>query len=248
MLAHFLDRLQDHYLWLLGLLFMVEPFLDYTVIRYRDWADHYVSRKLRTRIAITLAILAAFAACFLAFRDEYNLSRAAIGERDEARRQLSTITPTNQQRIIERLSADLTAARAEIDAQRAEIEKLRPKPPRHLTENDKQQLIRAFTPIKDQFPELQISAPGDGEAQGYAKELAATFNDQIGIKVARVGFVIATSPTLANLSVAVKSLDKVPPKAELFAKTMIDAGFTIVGSTFDALADDQFVLVVGPQH
>jgi hypothetical protein len=90
----FLYRLQDNYLWLLGLLFMVEPALDYYFESYRDWADRYLSRKLRTRLSIGLSLVAVFFACFMAFRDQYNATieannekQIAIGERDEARRQ-----------------------------------------------------------------------------------------------------------------------------------------------------------------
>lgn len=94
---HFLDRLQDHYLWLLGLLFMIEPALDYNIEQYKEWADRYVSRHVRTRIAITLSAAALFCAIFLAFRDEYDAAELAkksvsqvTGERDEARRQRDT--------------------------------------------------------------------------------------------------------------------------------------------------------------
>lgn len=97
----FLDHLQDHYLWLLGLLFMIEPFLDYSVERYHEWADHIVSHRVRTRVAISLSIAAAFVACFLTFRDEYNSSQQehtavekALAERDEARHQRdSNVSP-----------------------------------------------------------------------------------------------------------------------------------------------------------
>ena len=74
---HFLDRLQDHYLWLLGLLFMIEPFLDYHIERYRELANQIISHRLRTRIAISLSIATVFVACFLAFRDEYISSQQA---------------------------------------------------------------------------------------------------------------------------------------------------------------------------
>src|ERR1700730_5394592 len=87
----FFIRLRDHYLWLLGLLLMVEPLLDYHIERYRDWAVRYVSRKSRTRAALCLSILTAFVACFLAFRDEYYAAETAIGERDTARAQVTDL-------------------------------------------------------------------------------------------------------------------------------------------------------------
>jgi hypothetical protein len=91
-----LYRLQDNYFWLLGLLFMIEPALDCCVQSYREWADKYVSRKLRTRLSIGVSIAAAFIACFLAFPDQCdatiqanNEKNTTIGERVEARRQLT---------------------------------------------------------------------------------------------------------------------------------------------------------------
>ncbi len=121
---HFLDRLQDHYLWLLGLLFMIEPTLDYNIERYKEWADKFVSRRVRTRIAITMSAAALFCASYLAFRDEYDAAELAkksaqqiTGERDEARRQRDTnVSPS-----LDRMSGDLLAARGQIDAQAKQI-------------------------------------------------------------------------------------------------------------------------------
>jgi hypothetical protein len=123
-LLEFLYRLQDHYLWLLGLLFMVEPALDYNIERYKEWADKYVSRRVRTRIAVTLSVAALFCASFLAFRDEYDAAQLAgksveqiAGERDEARRQRDmNVSPS-----LERMSGDLLGARGQIDAQAKQI-------------------------------------------------------------------------------------------------------------------------------
>lgn len=127
--GQFLYRLQDHYLWLLGLLFMIEPALDYWIESYRTWADTYVSRRLRTRAAITISIVAAFIACFLAFRDQFEATVVAnaekqtvIGERDEARRQRDQKLSPDQQFAVDRLSGDLVAARGQIDSQKQKIE------------------------------------------------------------------------------------------------------------------------------
>src|ERR1700730_16819610 len=87
----FFIRLRDHYLWLLGLLLMVEPLLDYHIERYRDWAVRYVSRKSRTRAALCLSILTAFVACFLAFRDEYYAAETARSQVTDLQKKLTTM-------------------------------------------------------------------------------------------------------------------------------------------------------------
>jgi hypothetical protein len=87
----FFIRLLDHYLWLLGLLLMVEPLFDYHIERYRDWAVRYVSRKLRTRTALCLSILTAFVACFLAFRDEYQAAETAQSQITDLQNKLRTM-------------------------------------------------------------------------------------------------------------------------------------------------------------
>lgn len=93
-LGQFVDRLQDHWVWLMGLWFMVEPAADSLFDGYRAWADHYISRRVRSRASWGVAISTAFVACFLAFHDQFNATVTAtdrlnviIGERDEARRQ-----------------------------------------------------------------------------------------------------------------------------------------------------------------
>lgn len=53
---------------------MVEPILDYNIESYKAWADRYVSRGLRTRLAIFLSALSLLVANFLAFRDEHRLA------------------------------------------------------------------------------------------------------------------------------------------------------------------------------
>jgi hypothetical protein len=71
-LLQFAYRLQDHYLWLLGILLMIEPMLEYHVKSYRERADKLLSGDTRRRIAWALSFMCVFVACFLAFRDEYN--------------------------------------------------------------------------------------------------------------------------------------------------------------------------------
>jgi hypothetical protein len=108
-------------------------------------------------------------------------------------------------------------------------------------------LTQAFSNIKADYPTLNISASNDGEAQGFARELKAFFND-LGMHVDRVGFLIAISPESAPLQVAIKDLKKVPPKAERFARAVSEAGFQVTGALFEAIGDDQFVLIISSQR
>src|SRR5690348_2022677 len=102
---------------------MIEPVLDYNFESYKEWADQFISRRARTRVATTLSVLSVFVACFLAFRDEYNATIQAkeqtaivIGERDEARRQLAVNTPSAQQNTIEKLQGELEATKGQLAA------------------------------------------------------------------------------------------------------------------------------------
>jgi hypothetical protein len=253
----FFHGLKDNWLWLIGLCLMAEPLLDSLWEGYRNWADRYVSRKVRTRFSWTIAISCTFIACFLAYADQLQKTETVIGQRDEARRSSSPI----QQSTIDRLSADLTVARGQIDNQAKIIERqeveiagqnkqitaLQPKPERHLSDDDKRRLEVAFAAIKDQFSALQIGAP-EGEPQGYAGEFAEEFRS-MGIQVPPVMMVFATTAKTAPLQVTLKSFDKVPPKAELFAKAMKTAGFEVVGGKMDTLTnDDAFMFIVGPNR
>ncbi|MGH6888440.1 MAG: hypothetical protein ACREHF_04470 [Rhizomicrobium sp.] len=64
-------RLIDHFWWLLGIVLVVEPWLDAHVERYRAWAERYLSRQARARVAWTISIVCLFVASAWAFSDEY---------------------------------------------------------------------------------------------------------------------------------------------------------------------------------
>jgi len=98
----------------MGLLLMVEPLLDYYWDSYRGWADRVISRAWRTRLAITLSVLAGFIACFLAFQDQFHETQTALSkfnsvkvERYEARRQLAA--SSNPNNIARKLDKDQKA-------------------------------------------------------------------------------------------------------------------------------------------
>jgi hypothetical protein len=231
-----------------------------------------ISSDWRKRIEITALVLAVFYAGYEAWIDEYAAVQRANndigliqGERDEARRQRDANVSHVQDATINRLSGDLETARGKIDAQTQQIEaqeiqlkkqaeeiaKLLPKPPRHLNDTERQNLIRVFTPLKGEFQTLVINAP-EGEPQGYAKDFMDIFNS-IGISVPRIGLVFATSASLNNgaavpLQVAVKDNKKaIPPAAEKFAEALVVAGFSVEGGSLDNLGDDQFALIVPPR-
>jgi hypothetical protein len=67
----FAARLGDHFWWLLGVLFMIEPWLDAHVEKYKNFADQFISRQLRARLAWTVSIVCLFIAGAWAFSDEY---------------------------------------------------------------------------------------------------------------------------------------------------------------------------------
>jgi hypothetical protein len=234
-------------------IFAVEPMLEsFLRVSWKKSLDERWPKDRRHRHFRWGSVIAVFVASFMAFDDISTKSRkthtsdqaalkTALNERDEARRQRdSNISP-----IIDRLSGDLVTARAQIDEQTKEIEKLKPKPPRHLTDDDKRNLTRVFTPLKSEFPSLEISAP-QGESQAFAREFMTIFND-IGIKVPRVGLVFIISAEASGLQVAFRDSAKVPEKAERFAKAMIESGFPVIGTQMDTLGEDQFILIVGLQ-
>jgi hypothetical protein len=257
------------YWWVLvpGGVLAVEPMIEGLFpSKFKAKADRWWPKSRRHHHFRWASIIATLVAFFLAF-DEVNTKNYAAkrelvkieGERDEARRQ--SASPT-QQSTINRLSGDLTAARGQIDeqrrlieaqqaqisAQKTELEKLQPKPDRHLTEKDKENLARLFTAIKSEFPTLRIAAiSSDGDAQGYAREFMTEFN-KIGIRVDRVEIVFPASPVHSQLMIAVMDYQKIPSKAEAFAKAMGDAGFSIDGSRYENLPEDQFIFVVGSQR
>ena len=177
-LLHFLDRLQDHYLWLLGLLLMIEPVLDYNIERYRDFVDQFVSRRARTRGAITLSILAALVACFLAFRDEYDATvqakaqtATAIGERDEARRQLAATAPGAQQQTIEKLESELESTRSQL----ASVRDLYAT--RHLSQEQRSIIQKIAKSPDDEKFSISVFQPGDcRDCNEYSTEFIETLN------------------------------------------------------------------------
>jgi hypothetical protein len=263
------------YWWALaaGGIFALEPMMEsYLRPEHKAWLDTHWSKETRQRHFRWASIAAVLIASFFAFDDINTKSKVThktdldvigkvTGERDEARRQRDSNISPLQQSTIDRLSGDLTAARGKVDAQEklieaqqsqiasqnSEIQKLKPKPARHLTGDDKTRLGAAFSKIKVDYPTLSISAPSEGEAQGFAHELMTFFNG-IGIRVDRVGILVALTAETAPLQILIKDFSKVPPKAEQFARAMVEANFPVIGGKIESIGDDEFILVVASQH
>ena len=252
--------------WVTGVVFVTEQGFEFFVPKIWKQIDGRFAKPMRRRALLWLCAVGFLCASFQAYDDASSKNRAnysalhsAIGERDEARRQRDQNVSPVQSDKINTLSGDLAAARGQIDsqkqqlekqegeitAQKAEIDHLKPKPARHLTDDDEKNLSRVFSPLKEQFPTLDIKAP-EGEPQAYAKELMNAFN-HIGIKVERVGLVFATSDESAPLQVVMKNFNHIPDNAQRFAKAMQDAGFKVAGGQMDELRDEQFILVVARQ-
>lgn len=243
------------YWWLLvpGGIFAIEPMTEGLLPdKWQKAVNKRWPRSKRHRHFRLASIAAVFIASFMAF-DDVNVTNAKL------QKQLSALEHSNpvQQSTIDRLSGDLTTERGQIDTQeklikaqeeeiarqKQEIAALQPKPARHLTDDDRKHLDETFNPIKADFPNLAVFAPADGEAQGYAKELADEFN-KIGIKVGRIAIIFPTSARSFPLLVAYKDGAHIPPKAEKFAEAMERAGFKVQGGTLDTLGGDGFALIV----
>jgi hypothetical protein len=102
----FFERLQDHAIWLLGLVLMVEPILDSLWGGYRKWADSYLPTRARQSIAWAIIVCCVVVASFLSFRDQFNIAKEAEirvqtlnGELAETRRQFANVqsVKTNEQ-------------------------------------------------------------------------------------------------------------------------------------------------------
>lgn len=64
------------------MLLMAEPIVDYYWSGYQSWADKYVSRKVRTSVAIGISVLALLWSGFLAFNDQYDATLKVTSDRD----------------------------------------------------------------------------------------------------------------------------------------------------------------------
>jgi hypothetical protein len=240
-------------------LFAMEPYIQ----AYWPWAARQLKRlsdQTRHRIEIGILVIAVFYAGFSSWSEERDAKTKvendlnhAISDRDEARRQRDgKISP-----LIDRLSGDLVTARAQIDEQSkrvAEQDKQiadlkSPKPARHVTADQKANILQNFTPLAHLFPTLQISVPaGDGNAYAYAQELVDIFKQINGIHAQEIGLLFATSVAGPgpDIFILVKNLSHVPENADVFARTLLNCGFQVRGGKMEQLSDNGFIVVVGP--
>jgi hypothetical protein len=223
--AAFGQRLLDHWIWLMGLWFMFEPAADSLFDKYRAWADRYISRHVRSRVSLAVAIFTAFVACFLAFQDQFNATVAAnnslnviIGERDEARHQRDA----NASPAIDRLSGDLISARAQIDTLRRQIE--RQQTPRHLTPEQRAAIVDAISPFQGQKITLACSI-SSWDCTSFARDFQSAFkqaewdtSDKITIGIA-IGYDDAGIEVAVNPQ-TVTDPNKVPPSVRVLMETL----------------------------
>jgi hypothetical protein len=215
--------------------------LDAAASSYWPQAKRLLDRMPQDRRR-NLEILALFLAVLYAGFATWNPERKARDQEHEARAKAEqqASMPRDGQQIIDRLSGDLIAARAQIDALKKERDAERQE--RHLSDADKDDLLRVFKPLVSALPELRISA-SEGEPQEYAREFMNFFNDVIGIKVARVGLLFRTSARSAPIQVVVKDPTHPPAKAVLFLQSLSNAGFHVQSGILETLGDDEFILV-----
>jgi hypothetical protein len=227
-----------------GALFGLEAFLAAYWPAAKRLLDR-VPQTTRRNAEYVILVLCVFYAGFAAWSDEYDAKVAATKERDDALGKLAAYSATGQGETISRLGAQLQATQAKLseleqrEAKRREV--------RHLTDAQKEALTKQLTPIASDYPSLKLCAPGEGEAQGYAKEFAEVFN-KAGIKVDHVCFVFPTSPGVQEFTIAVKNLDKVPPKAEQLARALNAAGFDVKGGTNNTLSNEEFEFIIDAKH
>jgi hypothetical protein len=258
----FLYRLQDHYLWLLGLILMTEPLLDALWSGYRRTADRYVSRKIRTRISWTVVVACAFIACFLAFQDQYaatlkarNEIATVKGERDEARHQRdANISPT-----LNRLSGDLTAARGQIDAQKqqiaeqqAELARLRATyAHRRLTAQQKQAIVQIIKQTGEKYS-FAVFQPNDcDDCNEYSSDFIETLTAPlVGWKVSLFTTMVGgVNPHFRGIALLVNDPKK-PSRAALVLATALSAAkikFEGAAAKGFQVPKDGVGLLIGPK-
>ncbi|MGO8839902.1 MAG: hypothetical protein ACLQF1_01825 [Methyloceanibacter sp.] len=220
-LGQFFARLRDHWIWLLGLWFMLEPAADSLFEGYRSWADRYISRHLRSRVSWIVAISTAFVACFLAFQDQFNATiiangkrDTAIGERDEARRQLSA---------------------------NAVIETSFP-----LSEEQEKRLgeVLENVPKEKRFP-ITVACPDS--AAIYANKMAAVFKSHGWGADASCNFLIQSTGTGIGFALSadvVSGKKKVSPNGAMLMELLDSAHIKYEKTAFDVIHDDSYWLIV----
>jgi hypothetical protein len=115
--------------------------------------------------------------------------------------------------------------------------------PRHLTDEQRQKLSDALTPLVAVLPSFKVAAPSDGEAQGYAKEFVDLFK-KIGLKAEGPTFIIPTSANSVGVKVIINDFSHVPPIAEAFAQALRSVGIPVHGGLMP-MGADEFQMAIG---
>jgi hypothetical protein len=261
----FIDKAWDHWLYLMGILLMVEPLLDYYWEGYKKWADRFTNRRARTRFAIAVSFLAILWVCLLTFRDQYEETKSKTAQLAAATIKVEAgrveIEGQNGDGGLKKRVSDLEAQLREKQREllQAESEKPRetvrylPSPPvtvslqpiqRHLSEAQHKTLIVEMIPYKDQLRGLLVISEG-GESARYAMDFIKAFKEA-GI-AAVYGPFPGTSDrdTDRGVLVGFTDPDHQSPLGQKFVVAMrnsgIDVNITRSGGTGSSLDFDVFI-------
>jgi hypothetical protein len=177
----YFSKAWDHWVYLVGLLLMVEPLLDYCIADYQRWANRYVSRERRTRFARWVSVIALLVVGAFAFKDQYEETKTfqdKAGQADAlAKARLAEIEGSDGKgglkEQIASLQAQLKESQRELAQSQAvpprEVYKYLPAPPvtvavqipqRHLSQSERQALQTALASMKDQLKGLIVFSEG----------------------------------------------------------------------------------------
>jgi hypothetical protein len=228
-----------------GGIFAIEPMMETLLLpSWNEGLNQWLPKTTRQRVSRWASVVALMVASFLAF-DDVNLrnrelqkeAQQVTSERDEARRQRDA----NVSPIIDRMSGDLTAARARIDAQkkqidqqetkinaqRAELEKVeQQQAPRRLSAEQQRTLINALSPFPGQ--KIRISAlMGNTESIDLANDFVfvvreASWDDDTGMVL-----YMPAGPPLTGVEMIMNTEVRdagVPPAARALVDALIQVG------------------------
>jgi hypothetical protein len=189
-ILNFTDGLFDHWWWLIGIVFMVEPLLDAHIAGYRAWADKYISREKRSKIFWSISLACLFMACFMAYRDEYLVAADA---ETRAKNELAEIEGADGKGGLKKQNSELNSqltqtqealAKAKAEKPR-EIYKVLPAPPvtvsierphRHLSPEQHKALVAGITPLKNELQGL-VAFSEAGDSLRYLVDFLKAFSE-----------------------------------------------------------------------
>lgn len=163
-----------------GSLFGIEAFVQ----KYWPWAKNKLDRMQeshRRKVEVAALVVAVFYSGYSAWNDEHEArakaeqqSIQAVGERDEARRQLDDRTSLSQQKVIEQLRAELDRANDKIENINKKVNE---HPRQRRLERDVMERISAeLSKVKADIPVVYVYASSGDEPIRYAKDFVEAIN------------------------------------------------------------------------